>query len=92
MKTTKEFNLIHGDFKPADAESLIKTFYNEKIRHHNCQLLHMMESDKGDQHPVLSKIAELECTSRQIREFLQHSSSNGNTVHVTGNILITVND
>ena len=90
MNNTKEFKLINGIFKPEDASQLIRNFYAEKVRYHNRQLLHMLETQKGDAHSIELKIAELEASSQAIGKLLSSFSNADSLVEVKGAIAITI--
>ncbi|MCJ8209583.1 hypothetical protein MUY27_07670 [Mucilaginibacter sp. RS28] len=91
MESSKEFKLINGTFKPADAGALIRNFYSEKIRYHNRQLLYMIETQQGDRSQVEAKIAELESTRQDISIFLETKAQEDSFVEVKGSISITFN-
>jgi hypothetical protein len=90
MKMTKSFKLIQGNFKIADARSIIQNLYHEKILYHNRQLAHIRECNDGDAVEVEKKIEELVGTRSAIVEFFLEQDSNL-MVHIDSNIQISFN-
>ena len=90
MKITDNFKLISGLFTTADADAMIKSFYAEKIRHHNRQLLKIMETNKGDREAVEAKLTELHATSNKVSAFLKMHQNNGRLVGINGSIEVTI--
>ncbi|HVW12368.1 MAG TPA: hypothetical protein VHB54_01010 [Mucilaginibacter sp.] len=86
--TSQQFQLIDGTFAKRNALFIILSFFNEKIAHHNRELLRIKESN-GDTKPIEDKLISLHETSKRFNDYLS-SYSDATKFQLSGSIYVDV--
>lgn len=83
-----KFTLIEGKFNMEDGKSIVLSFFNTKIMHHNNQLLRIIEGGSGDRSVIEQKISELEQSRKAIIAMLSERDPKDQLLEIEGFIII----
>ncbi len=70
MNKKNNYQLIDGTFAASDASKILLEIINNKIRHHNLQILSIRETSNGDTSQSERRIKTLRKTSNAIKKIL----------------------
>jgi len=90
MTNTQTFSFLDGVFKTQDAQYLVMSFYNEKLKFHHRELLAMKLNNDGNMAATEARITQLEQARDQFKHFLDSFPGTEKHIELKGSIEVRV--
>lgn len=90
LKENQDFNLINGQFEPAEALPLISLLYNAKIEHHNRKSLRLKEINNVSYKSEDERIKMLEKECKAFKDLMKNAMELGFEVIIKGDINVQI--
>ena len=88
METEHRFNLINGEFTPAEARNILFVLVNSKIKFHQTESFGIAVRSSGDTSFHDNRIKQLTQTNDDIRKVLDYTTANKIKLKINGTIEI----
>lgn len=82
----ESFKLIDGTFDTVEANDVLLTILNDKIRFHNIQILGIQERCDGDAVISERRLSELKEVKKQVVEFISKAQNNNCDIKINAAI------